>query len=1173
MTRSFHDPESARTRHTSDAGSFATEGELDCIAKIEVFGRDGANGRDGRSYYQPPRGPGVNGHRGGDATPATRGQNAGAVDIQLAYSGGDRDSGRLILNGIVDTADDPPRDVSTPVAIGDSGYVYILGIGGKGGNGGRGGNGQPGSKGYRGRNATRFSSGGNGGPGGHGGNAGNPTDGVDGGTGADVTLTVGQWDQGLLMLVKGNLAGGDIGFAGEQGRGGKGGKGGDGGSSYHWTETRTYRDSKGNTRTRTVFRSNPGGHRGRSGSDGAGSIYRAKDGSPGCPGLLQIEVTDLDGRVGRYDSPYDLELNSFDIVGEYSVLEPDSIVSVDNLTIRNCGGMPTPPNYDLRFFLNSDQWILHDDQSLQLRQSIAPGGRHTFDTQGLKFRIGDHVVDRPRRRPFQLRHWIDPHATMESGINRPFRQFENGELARIRFPVELTAVTCLNSLAPGESTRVIWAITNVGEETFDHKYLHRAIQTKLRLLGGDLQLDLLRFFDHQDQAFDLLDDELKVPLRNLKPGETRVLETRIGVKDDPAVVAYQGFAMGVTLDQQRPASSEASEQFRCVDYRKAFVRVAERYLREEGSRFLLVANHRTDVNDINKWTQMADYFGSSLDVWDVSYYGFFDLVRAVEKDKSLLEQWRGMTIIVPNNYYETPAGQTVAFRQLAKGQFLRAAADYDINFYVVGDSRTGGESMLQSALIPVSDDESPSQLKTQKDFLKQIKRWNKYIARAGEVVGNKTKDANSFADTELGSVHEFDIDKRTILFQPKKEWLEARAKKLQRKLQAEDPLHRWVVVHRYDTGDTDTNWGFFKRRKIGKLEARRTLDSTKGSAVLYEVDAIDVAQEDFITSQQNKHGMFLALKFEDKVDRLIRLVSERKFPRFSENYIDRPLTDEEIADVGDELVDSILVDIYNEQHVARTSKTWGRGGARALMPKLNYLAERSLNYGVTHSQMQENAASMVLLYDLIANIQWMALESMSVWDMAIFPTAFFKRSRAVSKHMLNRTDRIVTSIFGREPSWWDKISGPGDDYDPFGNARKRSPEGIERTEADREIQQRQEVLQKDYPRMKGYKNIQDLPGLTYDPELMPMESRVIEGRKYDAMVRQEELADQKRLETEHAVASQRSDLLVPLEQATSISTRTRTVSVTATAGNSSIATPLNAPTQSTQPINTPTPTP
>ena len=98
--------------------------------------------------------------------------------------------------------------------------------------------------------------------------------------------------------------------------------------------------------------------------------------------------------------------------------------------------------------------------------------------------------------------------------------------------------------------------------------------------------------------------------------------------------------------------------------------------------------------------------------------------------------------------------------------------------------------------------------------------------------------------------------------------------------------------------------------------------------MLFEVDGIDAIDPQFINSKANKHGIFLALKFEDKVDRFIRLVSERTFPRYSENYIDRPLTDAEVQEIGTELVDSILVDLFNEQRVAREPKTWGRSGVR-----------------------------------------------------------------------------------------------------------------------------------------------------------------------------------------------------------------------------------------------------
>ena len=1119
------------TRHLSDAGAFASDQELQRLLLIDLRGRDGRNGRDGESHHQPPGGYGTQGYDGGDATRPTPGEHATHARLLIEYDGTSPSAIRVVGQ----------RDTIGAIQIGSEGYVFVRAAGGKGGNGGRGGDGGPGSRGYRGRNATRFSSGGNGGPGGDGGDAGQPTDGADGGDGGDISLIVDHQQTGLLMLVKGNLAAGDAGFAGEPGRGGDGGPGGPGGSSYHWTESRSYTDSKGNRRTRIVHRSNPGGFKGPDGHQGSASRYQAKDASPGRVGRLSIFVRENDGSSTRFDAPYDLELVSFDIASEYSVLEPDSIVSVDRVVVRNRGGMPTPYNYAVRVHLPSDDWIHRSGEDLLIQEPIQPGETFEFVDQGLRFRIGDYVVDQPRRRPFTLRHLVNPQASLESGINRPFRNFENGDIVNVHFPVQLRAITSLNSLAPGESTRVIWAVTNVGTETFDHAYLRRAVNNHVRYIGGDVDPSHLVFFDTNDSQHDLVKKELTLAVADLKPGETKVFETRIGVRDKKQVVAYHGFAVGVDVYLQRPGTSERHEQFRRVDYRKTFIRVAERYRKDTESRFLLVANHRTDVNDINKWTQMADYFGSSLDVWDVSYYGFLDLVRDVERDQSLLEQWRGMTIIVPNNYYETPGGRTVAFTQLAKRQFLQAAADYDINFYIVGDSRTGGAEMLQNALIPVGGDESPSRIESRREFLAQIKRWNRYVARAGDVVGGHTKMAAGLADTELGERHEFEIEKRTVLFQPKPEWLQKQAVRLQRKLKKIDPLHRWVVVHRYDTQGTDTSWGFFKKRKVGKLEARRTLDSTKGSAVLYEVDAIDMVDEDFITSEANKHGMFLALKFEDKVDRFIRLVSERKFPRFSEHYIDRPLTDQEISQIGNELMDSILVDIYNEQQVARSSRTWGRWSVKPLMPKLSYLAERSLNYGVTYTQMRENAAGMDLLYRTIANIRYMATETMTVWDRAWIPTSFFKRGRAVSRHMLERVDRIVVNIFGNEPSWWDRVTNPDDDFDAAGRPKSSKFDGMERTIANEEIKKRMTRLRRERPSVLRYTDPQNREGLTYDPELLPSSARVIPGHVYDQLARAEALQAHRRRETELAIRRQRSDLLVPLEVATTIASQTTTV--------------------------------
>ncbi len=138
--------------------------------------------------------------------------------------------------------------------------------------------------------------------------------------------------------------------------------------------------------------------------------------------------------------------------------------------------------------------------------------------------------------------------------------------------------------------------------------------------------------------------------------------------------------------------------------------------------------------------------------------------------------------------------------------------------------------------------------------------------------------------------------------------------------------------------------------------------------------------------------------------------------------------------------------------------------------------------------------------------------------------------------MVNRADRIVTNIFGREPSWWDKVTSSDDDYDPFGNARKKAPKGIERRTADEAIAEREQRLLRENPSIEKYATAQVHPGLTYDPELLSESARVMSGETYDRLVAREAQASRYRYETEKAVQEKRSDLLVPMKQVTQTTT-------------------------------------
>ncbi|MDB4622090.1 hypothetical protein OAG82_04450, partial [Rubripirellula sp.] len=283
----------------------------------------------------------------------------------------------------------------------------------------------------------------------------------------------------------------------------------------------------------------------------------------------------------------------------------------------------------------------------------------------------------------------------------------------------------------------------------------------------------------------------------------------------------------------------------------------------------------------------------------------------------------------------------------------------------------------------------------------------------------------------------------------------------------------------------------------------------------------------FIESKSNKHGIFLALKFEDKVDRFIRLVSERAFPRYNEKYIDRPLDDIEVSKIGNELVDSILNDIYNEQENARESRMWGRSGVNTLLPNLNYLSQRAMNYSITYPQMQENKVSLNLLIELLGSLRALADTAKSVWDSSWLPTSYFKRSRAVSTYMHKQIDSIFTSIFGRELSRWNRITRTDSKDEHSGKSRMNAARGSARHAADQEANKiaRQRGKDKSFGR---YTRAQQQPGITYDPEVLLPESRVMSGRDFDQLLAIERDAARERQKTEQAVLAKRSDLLVPL---------------------------------------------
>ena len=130
------------------------------------------------------------------------------------------------------------------------------------------------------------------------------------------------------------------------------------------------------------------------------------------------------------------------------------------------------------------------------------------------------------------------------------------------------------------------------------------------------------------------------------------------------------------------------------------VNITQPYKKSPNAKFLLIANNETSTDQIAAWREAINFFGSDLDVLDLSYYGFLDLANKINAKHSLLNQWRGMTFIIANNTFENNNMETAGKKLLAKQQFLEACMEYDINFYIIGGANVGGSHILDKAIIP-----------------------------------------------------------------------------------------------------------------------------------------------------------------------------------------------------------------------------------------------------------------------------------------------------------------------------------------------------------------------------------------------------------------------------------------------------------------------------------------
>jgi hypothetical protein len=603
-------------RVAADQVSQGPEGPKGPLARVDSSGARGDDAVHGWRGNDGTDGGG-DGMRGGDAGPASAGANAGPIRVSLESAGGF--IARLVghyLDGRGERV-----NVNESIDFEREGQVELVANGGAGGNGGRGGDGGDGGRGYAGHDATRYSAGGDGGPGGDGGDGGNGSSGARGGDGGAITVCVSERDTHLVLLVNTECLGGRGGRAGSNGNGGSGGAGGRGGRSYEWTEIETYTDSQGQTQTRTTYNSNPGGNSGPSGSPGRPGYATLSDGAAGRPGSFAIEVVGDDGRVQSYPSRYELQVVGFqhDNDNRDGVYEPDEKVSVTRIAVKNVGAMPTPKHHDVVIGVVEKGWVDADEsQTLTLPRAIAPGETHVFERESLTLKLQGHAPTAPGA-PLAERETIHLFCALPAA-NRQFGAFEStldpktGQIV-VQFPVEVSAIESLYSLAQGQATRVRFRLSNIALSALGRASEGgRELALRWKLQGGELCDGEVITVDG-DGARARLDVGWHSVIERIDARSEQVFELVVAVAEDVRPYTSARFVLSAEL-----AYIDDPRNARPVHLRELVIRVGTPFSRQAADVLLLV-NNRTDREELAAWQRLCDELSLTHTIWDVSLEG------------------------------------------------------------------------------------------------------------------------------------------------------------------------------------------------------------------------------------------------------------------------------------------------------------------------------------------------------------------------------------------------------------------------------------------------------------------------------------------------------------------------------------------------------------------------
>ena len=728
----------------------------------------------------------------------------------------------------------------------ESGYTKLGEIDVSGPNGVNGSNGHS-----RSGSASSGSFGGNGTNGQNGGNAGSPTSGQNSGninanlswpkqgvfvlkatlqkSGNQQTnlfsneIQIGSDGYFILKAVGGD--GGNGGKPGEHGKPGSGGSGGSGGNSHSWN-TYSYNDvsntdSQGNTtystETTTHYHSNSGGMSGYSGSTGRRATSTLHKGADGINGPLFINVLGESGEVSTYQSRYNLALINYNIAPEDQdgILEPGEKVMIQQLTLKNTGGMPTPTSTKIRLFLKNSKYSIAEAVDLEIPKSLAAGETYTFNPETLNFVIKNNIFEIADQERIQWSDHIQPFAEMNE-VKRPFTQFSNPRSIEITYPIEIEPIVTSRAIAPGESATVVFRIKNISTKDFgSSSEIKRQINLFIRKTNGDLDTQNFEFKDSLGNPWDMQKGILKA-IDHLKAGESAIVEGNLHIKDNAEAFTQAEF--GVRLDLTTPAGAT---KVTSIQDRSTSFSVSKVYRKDPSANVLLIINQSITKKQIAAYETMITDLGLKPVVWDISFYGEMALNKILQGGTSLKSDFAGMNIVILNNEFETNSGAVSATQLFSHTELAQAAAKDRIGTLIIG----GNQTIISQSMELATTDEIP----------------------------------------------EINITKWKLWGKPNNNQLELIAQNKFKKISLLDPEGKYIIVHQFNPEVIKSGpLGIGKVWNLGSLQIYSSLGLQDAPVVSLGAEQLSQLNNDEINSQSTKFALAMSLS----VTKRLQLISK-----------------------------------------------------------------------------------------------------------------------------------------------------------------------------------------------------------------------------------------------------------------------------------------------------------